>query len=284
MLHVFSINVVKVEKVWPARFSRRLFLWDGVVCKFAAAHHPPSQGWPSLWLVLQCSVQERAEVFHEFSHLIVGARKPDRPQGKQCQIANCRRIIGFWTRSPLPKLRSCLSRPYRVCGPDSTGLRRSTCSPHAHSLLVGRPTGQGLRSSIPHPHGQIPPSPRCPSWLHPASLPRPFVRDGGQRQTVAGSRRALNQGRLLLSSKGERFLSLLSCVRIRDDLTYCRSGAVCARHRQQAWHAVPWHGTLSMNGQRVPLGGSLVLPLENGACIFQLSSPPLEIPCCLLLG
>jgi hypothetical protein len=29
MLHVFSTNVVKVEKVWPARFLRRLFIWDG---------------------------------------------------------------------------------------------------------------------------------------------------------------------------------------------------------------------------------------------------------------
>jgi hypothetical protein len=31
MLHAFSTNVVKVEKVWPARFPRRLFIWDRVV-------------------------------------------------------------------------------------------------------------------------------------------------------------------------------------------------------------------------------------------------------------
>jgi hypothetical protein len=31
MLHVFSINVVKVEKVWPVRFPRWLYFWDRVV-------------------------------------------------------------------------------------------------------------------------------------------------------------------------------------------------------------------------------------------------------------
>jgi hypothetical protein len=39
MLHVFSTNVVKIEKVWPARFSRRLFIWDGVV----TLSHTPSR-------------------------------------------------------------------------------------------------------------------------------------------------------------------------------------------------------------------------------------------------